>query len=720
MPSLSFRLQTFKRPSRFYVSRSRFGPNGSQGQTSAVPLISEPRSVVSRYTIAVVENITINIDDQASIATVRFPKDLHDALSGNIVGDQIKIRLARFEGFPSQVIFRGIVITPNLELGANADGIAYDCVGFRFLLNADVIFGRQELQKDGSVKINDFAPTIFNQDALPNRSAERKELSGLGSTFVFDQGGEDAKLWTVANILEYIFISEAQRKVSTAINVPERDYIAPLTFVPKHFELQNEQIATAITRTIRQMGPAYHWWLDDFFSVQGGAQSNFRWFVIGGLDNTTAGTRIETALANAIGTGGAISNSRDTRRIFTIGKLTQKVDDHPEFNVAEMTINEDGSDIVNRLIVIGDFVRIETVFKLTKDWTDSEESDLKDILPGDYPGIKDDSADPEDVTRFKTAQRDAKLAHVFRQFKLDASDISSLFDEIESKLDAKFGSPKNLAGGTISWFDRNNLPAFDRELFTEQEDINEKKKKIRMQVYGFTDFRKKVEGKNSILIEDGFVSWSLGTGRNSYVIDPKQPKVRFKKILADEGFVEPGDVFVTVVLKTQVRIFHDTGFQGDSRINITRILEEERFKKVLRFKSLVPEREVEGKQAESFDSPDRTAIPISIVDYSEDDGDENIVNKETGYIVKSETEEIVRDDQDELREFAEDSLDALQRVGVETNITLPFPSASYKPGELIKKVINSGYKNFDDSTIIGITIDGIGYRTTINTTNKKD
>ena len=720
MTTLSFRLQNFRRPSRFYVSRSRFGPSGSQGQTNVVPLISEPRSVVSRYTIAVVENITINIDDQASIATVRFPKDLHDALSGNIVGDQIKIRLARFEGFPSQVIFRGIVITPNLELGVNTDGIAYDCVGFRFLLNADVVFGRQELQKDGTVEINDFAPTIFNQDGLPNRSDERKELSGLGSTFVFDQGGEDAKLWTVANILEYLFISEASRKVATAINVPERNYIAPLTFVPKHFELQNEQIAVAITRTVRQMGPAYHWWLDDFFSVQGGAQSNFRWFVIGGVDNTTAGTRIETALATAIGTGGAIPNSRDTRRIFTIGKLTQKVDDHPEFNVAAMTINEDGSDIVNRLIVIGDFVRIETVFKLTKDWTDEEEDLFRGLAPGNYPGVQDDSADPEDVTLFKTALRDAEVANVFRLFKLDASDISGLFDDIESKLDAKFGEPKNLAGDTINWFDRDNLPPFGRELFTEQEDVNEKKKKIRMQVYGFTDFRKKIKEENGITIIDGFVSWSLGTGRNSYVIDPKQPSIRFKKPIADENFVDPGDVFVTTVLKTNVRMFHDTGFQGDSRINVTRILEDERFKRVLRFKSLVPEREVEGQQPASFDSPDRTAIPINIIDYKEDDGSGNDVSKETGYIAKSETEEAVRDDQDELREFAEDSLDALQRVGVETNITLPFPSASYRPGELIKRVINSGYKNFDDSTITGITIDGVGYRTTINTTNKKD
>ena len=727
MASMSFRLQTFNRPARFYVSRSKFGPNGSQKQSSSIPLISEPRSVVSRYGLGVVENITINIDEQASIATVRFPKDLHDVSSGNIVGDQIKIRLARFEGFHSQVIFRGIVISPNLELSPNADGIAYDCVGFRFLLNSDVIFGRFILKSDGTVARDDFVATIFNKDGLPNRSNARKTVANVGNFFVFDEGGEDAQLWKVSEILEYIFVAEAGRKVSTAINIPDRSYLGALDSVPKHFELQNEQIAVAITRCMRQMGPAYHWWLDDFFSIQGGAQSSFKWFVIGGVENTNAGKRMQSISApGVIRVGGAGGGSRDVRRIFTIGKLPDCVDEHPEFNVASMSITEDGSDIVNRLIVIGDFIRVETVFKLTEDWTSDEESDLDIILPGEYPGVKEDTAAPEDVTRFKSGQRDAKLANVYRHFKLDASDISSIFDEIESKLTEKFGEPKNIDGDTIDWFDRTNLPAFDRDLFTEQEDINGKKKKIRMQVYGYTDFRKKVDDTNaSILIEDGFVSWSLGTGRNSYIIDPKQPKIRFKKILADADFVDAGTVFVTAVLRTNVRIFHDTGFVGNSRINVTRQIEDERFKRILRHKSLVTEREVEGQQPVFFASPDRTSVPISIVDYLEDDGTGDIIGKVTGYEqagIGDNVTEIVRDDLDELTNYADDTLDTLQRVAVETSIDLPFPSSSYKPGELIKRVINSGYKNFSDSTIVGISIDGSpgGYRTTLSTTNKKD
>ena len=36
------------------------------------------------------------------------------------------------------------------------------------LVNSDVVYGRQELQGDGSVELDDFAPTIFNQDSLPN------------------------------------------------------------------------------------------------------------------------------------------------------------------------------------------------------------------------------------------------------------------------------------------------------------------------------------------------------------------------------------------------------------------------------------------------------------------------------------------------------------------------------------------------------------------------
>ena len=723
MPSGSFRLQDFRRPAIFYVSRSKYGPNGSQGQSSSVPLISGPRSAVSRYSRGVVENITINIDDQASIATVRFPKDLHDVSSGNIVGDQIKIRLARFEGFPSEVIFRGIVISPNLELSPNADGIAYDCVGFRFLLNSDVIFGRYILKDDGTVERDDFAAAIFNKDSLPNRSNARKTVSNVGNFYVFDEGGDDAQLWKVSDILEYIFVGVAGVKVSTAVNTPDRSYIGALDSVPKHFELQNEQIATAITRCMRQMGSAYHWWLDDFFSNQGGAQSNFKWFVIGGVENTNAGQRMQSISASGvIQVGGQSGGARSVRRVFTIGKLPNCVDDHPEYNVASMSIVEDGSDIVNRLIVIGDFVRIETVFKLTQDWTETEENELQAILPGEYPGIKEDTTSPETVTQFKTGLRDAKLANVFRHFKLDAVDTSAIFDEIESKLDSEFGKPKNLSGEEIDWFDRENLPAFDRDLTTEQEDVNGKKKKIRMQVYGYTDFRKSDGTNASILIEDGFVSWSLGTGANSYVIDPKQPKVRFKTLVADADLLEPGTIFVTAVLRTNVRIFHDTGFVGDSRINVTRQIEDERFKKILRFKSLAPEREVEGEQAAAFDSPDRVTVPISIVDYQENDGAGNEEDKETGYLVKSETEEIVRDDQTELENYANDTLDALQKVAVETSISLPFPSASYKPGELIKSVINSGYKNFRDSTIVGISIDGSssGYRTTINTTNKKD
>lgn len=735
-PAQAAQNPNFNRPPLFYISRGKFGPKGSQAQTSSVPLISSPRSTVSRYGDGIVENITINIDDQASIATVRFPCELHDANRGNIVGDEVKIRLAKFEGFGSQVIFRGIIISPNLELGSNADGIAYDCIGYRFLLNSDVVFGRQELQNDGNVKINDFAPTIFNQDGSPNRSKDRKSLgSGLGSTFVFDQDGEDARLWTVGDVLQYIFVSEAGRKIPDVVNIPDVTYTDPLNFIPKHFELQNEQIATAITRAVRQMGSAYHWWLDDFFSSQGGTQSNFKWFVIGGIDKTIPGARIEDALATAIGTGGAISGSRDTRRIFTIGKLPDCVDDNPSFNVAEMNISENGSDIVNRLIVIGDFIRVETVFKLTQDWTEEEEADLLALLPDDYPAILSDTASAGDVIKFKTAQRNATLANVFRQYKLDEIEAKLIFDEIEEKLDELFGSPKNLEGENIKWFDRKNFPAFDRELFTEQEDINGKKKKIRMQVYGYTDFRKKEKDQDadketgSILIEDGFVSWSLGTGRSSYIIDPTQPKITFRQILASKDFVKEGTVFVTAVLKTNVRIFHDTGFQGESRINVTRIIEDERYKRVMRFKSLVPEREVEDEKPESFKTPDKDDLPITIIDYFEDRNTfdsvsetEEIVNeeKETGYVEKSETAEAVRDDLVELKNYASDTLDVLQKVAVETNITLPFPSGSYKPGELIKRVINSGFKNFKDSTIVQVSIDGVGYRTTINTTNKKD
>ncbi len=733
-PAQAAQNPSFNRPPLFYVSRGKFGPKGSQAQTSSVPLISSPRSTVSRYGKGIVENITINIDDQASVATVRFPCEVHDANRGNIVGDEVKIRLAKFEGFGSQVIFRGLIISPNLELGSNADGIAYDCVGFRFLLNSDVVFGRQELQKNGSVKINDFAPTIFNQDGFPNRSKDRKNLgAGLGSTFVFDQDGKDAKLWTVGDVLQYIFVSEAGRKVPDAVNIPDLNYTAPLTFVPKHLELQNEQIATAITRTVRQMGSAYHWWLDDFFSAQGGAQSSFKWFVIGGIDKTVPGTRIEDALATAIGTGGAISGSRDTKRVFTIGKLPEKVDDNPNFNVAEMNISENGSDIVNRLIVIGDFIRVESVFKLTQDWTDAEETDLKLLLPDDYPGIAGDSAPADDAIKFKSAERDATLANVFRQYKLDETEFKEVLDEIEDKLDDVFGAPKNLSGETIKWFDRKNLPPFDRELFTNQEDINEKKKKIRMQVYGYTDFRKRLkdqdEGKetSSILIEDGFLSWSLGRGGSAYIIDPTQPKITFRKIIASKDFIKEGIIFVTAVLKTNVRIFHDTGFVGESRINVTRIIEDERYKRVMRFKSLVPEREVESQKPTSFKVPDKDDAPINIIDYFEDrativGSSQTTVNekKETGYIEKSATAESVRDDLVELRDYANDTLDVLQKIAVETNITLPFPSGSYKPGELIKRVVNSGFKNFKDSTIVQISIDGVGYRTTINTTNKKD
>ena len=111
MPTLSFDIQNFKRPPIFYVSRNRFrGTGGTQGSTTTIPLISNIRSAPGRYSIAVVENVTINIDDQANIATVRFPKDLHDDIGGQVVGDEIRIRLAQFEGFMSEVIFRGIVI----------------------------------------------------------------------------------------------------------------------------------------------------------------------------------------------------------------------------------------------------------------------------------------------------------------------------------------------------------------------------------------------------------------------------------------------------------------------------------------------------------------------------------------------------------------------------------------------------------------------------------
>jgi len=720
MPTLSYDITNLnrglKRPPIFYVSRNKFSGQGTQGQSNVVPLISEPRSLVSRYSRAVVENITINIDDQANIATVIFPKDLHDAVSGNIVGDEIKIRLAAFAGFPSEIIFRGIVLQPSFVLSPSEDGITYDCVGYRYLLNADVIFGLRNF--DAPTVHETFSPTIFNEDDRPDRSATRKTVNGV-STFLFDKENknENAVLWTVADIIGYIIAVEVGSKISKAVNVPDIDYLSPLNFVPKHFELQNEQIATGITRAIQQMGPAYHWWLDDFFSHQGGTQSNFRWFVIGGIDNTQAGQRINDESVFTVG----IPAFRDSRRIFTIGKTGEKVEDHLEYNVGTINITEDGSDLVNRLIVIGDFIRVETTFQLTKDWTAAEETSFEIILPDDYPGIIDDSADPEDVTKLKTALADAQFENVFRSFKLDATDISAIFDDIESELDSKFGAPKDINGNTIKWFDRDKLPPFDRELFTQQEDVNGNKQDIRMQVYGFTDARRKdPDDTGTRLISRAFGSWTLGTHRNSYVIDPEQPKIRFKKLVADSSLAVEGLVYVTAVIPTQVRVFHDTGKLGDAQITVTRILEEERFKRILRFKSLVPERLVDNVKPTSLDSPSKNVKPISIIDYKENDEASVAQDKETGYKALNKTaSEIVRDDITELTDFANDSADSLSRTEVATNIRIPQATATYKPGELIKKVHNSAYKRFQDSTIVSVSINGQDFSTQVNTTNKK-
>ncbi len=722
MPTLSYNIaeltRNILRGPIFYVSRSKFSGQGTQGQTNVVPLISEPRSLVSRYTRAIVENITINIDDQANVATVTFPCDVHDAVSGNLVGDEIKIRLAAFEGFLSQVIFRGLVLQPNFDINPGADGITYECIGYRYLLNSDVIWGIQK--KDGTeTNRNDFIATIFNEDDRPDKSVDKFSVNGF-QTNVFDKGGEDATFWTVGDILNYIFVVEAKSKVPTAVNVPAPSDLGVLDFIPKHFELQNEQIATAITRTMQQMGPAYHWWLDDFFSVQGGAQSNFRWFVMGGIDNTSAGARIDSF--NTL-SGNRIPSSRDTRRIFTIGKIGECVEDNPDYNVGSMNIQEDGSELVNRIIVQGDFVRVETVFELSKDWSVSEESEFDSLLPNDYPGISGDTADPEDVTKLKTALADAQFENVFRWFKLDSTTIKDILDDIEEQLDDKFGEPTDINGNEISWFDRDNMPPFDRDLFTQQEDLNGKKKNIRMQVYGFVDARRKdANDTTTRLVDEAFGSWTLGTHRGSYVIDPEQPRVKFKRLIADDTLDAPGVVYVTVSIPTQVRIFTDTGRKGNAQVTVTRMIEDERFKKVLRHRSLVPERQVENQKPTSLKVPDKSARPISIVDYSEDDASSVAQDKESGYVLADLPDgdpTIARDDTDEMVDFADDYVDALQRTGIAANIRLPFASAGYQPGQLIKRVNNSGFKRFQDSTIIGVSINGRDFSTEINTSNKK-
>jgi len=729
MPTLSFNIdeitRSIPRGPRFYVSRNKFSAQGTQGQSNVIPLISEPRSLVSRYSRAVVENITINIDDQANIATVTFSKDLHDSVSGNIVGDEIKIRLSAQGGFGSEVVFRGIVLQPNFEISPSSDGITYDCIGYRYLLNADVIFGIRKFSD--STKHDTFVSTIFNEDDKPDRSAAKKVVNGF-NVFLFDKENKDgdAKLWTIADILQYIFVVEVQTKIPTAVNVPENSFLDVLDFIPKHFELQNEQIATAITRTLQQMGPSYHWWLDDFRSFQGGAQSNFKWFIIGG-ENTSAGERV--ASFNTL-SGNRIPNSRDVRRVFTIGQTGFPVDKNPDYNVGTMNITEDGSDVVNRLIVIGDFVRVETVFQLVKDWTGDDQIDFKDLLPDGYPGIEADSADPEDVTQLKTALANAKFENVFRWFKLDANAKKEIFDDIEQQLDDKFGKPKDINGKTITWFNRDKLPAFDRELFTQQEDINGNKKDIRMQVYGFTDARRKDDKfEESRLIDFAFGSWTLGTHRGSYIIDPEQPRVKFKNLVANASFSNFASVYVTVVIPTQVKIFHDTGKIGDVQYTVTRILEDERFKKILRFKSIVPERQVENKKPTSFKAPTRDVVPILIADYKEEDVTVTLVKKETGYNfadkantktgAKDGDPTVVRDDTDEMIDFATDYVDALKDTEIGVSIRVPFADAGFEPGQLIRRVNNSKFKRFNNSTIVGVSLNGRDFSTEIEATNKE-
>jgi len=734
MPTLRYVIQgadvqKFLRPPIFYVSRSAF-TGTSSNPSNTVPLISPAFNTGTFYGQATVENVTINVDDQANTAVIRFPKELHDSVSQNVVGSEVKIRLAQFEGLPSEVIFRGVVLDPNFAIAPNADGLSYNCIGYRYILNGDTVWG---IRESSQLSRQNFArPAIFNEDDRKDRSSSRKNIGGI-QTFVFDKNEPNAEFWTVGDILHYIFAVEAS-KISGAVNIPDVNYLSDLVTKPMHFELQGTPIASAITVTLRQMGSAYHWWLDDFFANFGGSQSNFRWFIIGGSEVRKIIVSSESILLG--GTGGSAfgsisSSSSSGKRVFSIGKVGQSIESHKEYNTGSFSVSENIDNLVNRVIVVGDFVRVETVFQLTEDWTSngsgSDEFDFKFLhlqlesagVPVLNPRISKRRGEPA-VDKFVAGEQLAEFAHVFRRYKLDATSTSGIFDDIEAKLDTLLGEPEDIDGNKISWFDRNHLPPFDRNLSTQQKDQFNKEKNIRMQVYGFVDSRKReADDTATTIVSNAFNSWTLGTGRNTFVIDPEHPTIIFSKINAGENY-EPAVVYVTATLKTNVRVIYDTGKFGSVGPTITRIVENERFRQLVRYKSLVPEKAVSDTLTKQH-TPTRSSSPITIDKTYTETIDGNTVNVKTGYEIKNESAaSLIQDDLAEMTKYGDQLVRTLGIPETSVTIRVPFANASYKPGEMIKSIGQSKLKKFDDVTITSISIDGVNYNTTVTATNKKE
>jgi hypothetical protein len=122
-------------------------------------------------------------------------------------------------------VFAGQVEQIDTKLGSGEQGFEITVKDFAARLDRVTVSGRREATTGGQSTFDGGLECVFNEDNQPNASAEQVQHNGRSYT-VFAGDGQEAKYWTIAEVLEYLL---SEYVVYGQLQVPPLEYPQALT-----------------------------------------------------------------------------------------------------------------------------------------------------------------------------------------------------------------------------------------------------------------------------------------------------------------------------------------------------------------------------------------------------------------------------------------------------------------------------------------------------------
>jgi len=653
----------------------------------------------SVFSTAIVSSLTYSAAYTASLAHAMLPA-LRCGQSVNVLKNAVvRLRLWCPQSNIHMTLFKGVITRVNSTLSSSADDVEIDITDYNYFLSKHNVIGKiirksvydESLDGTSLLRFISGDECIFNKDGEKDRSSAFFRINPSASNISLDAtiteapkdypeeinhqlafpvfGAEDStnnEYWTYEDILRYVlalyvfpYVSEYLEPITDeelyefdskklGSTWPSDDPDRPFNIQAQdNFDLTGSNLTEALNSIFQSIEPnAFYWWLNS--KEVAGKTSEFKWFRREGTSSPAINIAIPT----------------------TLGTQTRSIG----FTPTDLSISENTMDSFDKIIVLGDFIGIQTTVILEElsDYTDEEVTD--DVLDtdeeSDYYGLED-----EDEIK-------SKYPYKYRRFGLSEEYD---FTELDAYLTANLGAPTDIYGNEVdTWFPRRPKIRFKR--YTEIENEG-KKKKLDIVVL-------KNESENS---------WKAAKEEDSIVVDEENCIISFSEPLFEHDY-EPGEetdysahtlthipVAVVALIETGIR-YKEIVTKDNAETTGTKIIMEEDARLIIRKDEYVSKEEVRDSDGISklVGTAEDTGINYSLIgapDAVTADEDESGIFR----VLREDNDFLyVVNDANKLDDAANQFIAGRTKASKSVSISLPCINTLITPGKTIKTIENAG------------------------------